>query len=194
MVNRWKRLSVLPALVAVLGTPARPTFAAGTQHLSSGTGDGFARFARDGFGAVPGQGNDIDIWDPVGAETQNGATYNTFLVVSDRPAGSNASATKGYALLENAEFFTSNRLVGASLVEVSGTSTMRVTTFRLPVLGVAVHLTQVAAGQLLTQTYVFTNEAGEPAKTLTVARFSDVDMVWPAAADPSFGVDRKSVV
>lgn len=169
----------LPFFSTLLGLGLLPAAAlAQTSWLAAGAGDGFAAFPVGPFGEISGINGDVGTWDPVGAEPNKGTAYNTFLVVSDRAVS--PSSPVGHALYQPYEFATYNILglqpaASVNLVQVSSSPTSRVTTFDLPAFpGLSVTLTQVATTATLTQTYVF-NNAG-PTRTLTLSRFSDIDM------------------
>ncbi len=189
---------------------ARPAGAV-DMELRSGTGDGFAGFTVDEYGATNGCGGPAGTgirFDPVGPYPEQNDNCYTVLYVLDpvnlrrQPLGNGSwpyfGATCGGD--PTTEFLMSDTDL---LTETTQGTKKRTTTFTMPNFpGFVVSLEQLAIGATLTQTYTFTNTTAVDT-TLRLTRSADLDVEYTgpfttnlgdlAAPDGAMVIDPNSV-
>lgn len=165
------------------------------MELRSGTGDGFAGFTVDEYGATNGCGGPAGTgirFDPVGPYPEQNDNCYTVLYVLDpvglrrQPLGNGSWPYFGAVC--GGDPTTELLMSDTDLLSESTQGTKkRTTTFTMPNFpGFVVNLVQLAVGGTLTQTYTFTNTTAQDT-TLRLARAADLDVEYTGSFTTNLG-------
>jgi hypothetical protein len=171
--------------------PAR----AGDMELRSGSGDGFAGFTVDEYGATNGCGGPAGTgirFDPVGPYPEQNDNCYTVLYVLDpvglrrQPLGNGSWPYFGATC--GGDPTTELLMSDTDLLSESTQGTKkRTTTFTMPNFpGFVVNLVQLAVGGTLAQTYTFTNTTAQDT-TLRLTRAADLDVEYTGPFTANLG-------